>query len=137
MGMAPEKFLAYLIAMAFMLVIANGVYISERSALTTDDINLQLSVAVGDLFGKGELITNEGEYVQPEGYQQEGSVGNAVRMGGIIMKIIYQGLNPFAFFGDTESNAEVVIMSGLAIFQAMIIALICLQVYLIFKNKKV
>jgi hypothetical protein len=67
----------------------------------------------------------------------ENTIGNVVSWGNIIFKVFINGLNPFSFTAsDFNHPVEKAFANLLVLFRSLMTAILILEGYMIFKNKK-
>jgi len=95
----------------------------------------------GETVNLGESVSTstqaETARIVPSTLQEEGSFGNAIRLGGLIFKIFIRGLvglpiDPNGLGNGLEQLAFIV----LVMFKAVMYMLIILEIYLVIKNRK-
>lgn len=68
---------------------------------------------------------------------QENTIGNTIKMGWIILKVLIKGISPIPITRDGWANAiESTISTGLILFRSLIYVITALEIYFIYKNKK-
>lgn len=115
-----------------MMSIAIGVY--EDPSLMSNDIITQYT-DIQEQYAQD--VAGETSAISPEDYQQEGSFGNAVRMGLKIVGLMIKGLNPFPFTQDTFSDSIATLVAmGLMLFRGFMYIILGMAIYDKIKNRK-
>lgn len=131
MGINTSRLLMVVIIMNLVISVAYGIYEQPN---TFDKTIAGNYVDTGEDYGTS--LGNENTGINPESYQQEGSFGNAVRMGAKIFGLFIKGLNPFPFnTADIENEFDLILVIGLALFRVFMYMIIGIKIYQVFKNK--
>lgn len=132
MATSTQRLLMIVIAINLLMSVAFAVYEAPR----TVDYTL-----FGETIDLGETtagsLESEGQGGSPEHLQEEGSIGNVIRMGGLLINLFFRGLVgiPMNTAGLGQGIESLAFLS-LLLFKSLMYMLLTYEAYAFFKNKK-
>lgn len=130
MATNTTRLLVMIIAINIVITLAVMTYDSSF-----DSSQIDTFLDLGDRYA--DDLSGEGSQVVPDRLEEEGSFGNAIRMGLKIFELFVKGLSPFPVSPNAMTDPIGIILAyGLGLFRVFMYMIIGLAVYDKLKNRK-